>query len=287
MATGASEYIDNTTADVFIPELWSAQAIIAREQALLWGRLVNRSFEAELKMGDTLHVPSRGHLAARSKSANTAITFETVTETNLDISVATHEYTAQGVESITAIQNNRDQLAYYMQEHNYALALSVDDVLAGLPDNFTQTVGTLISEMTYDNWLRAEQYLDDANAPRKGRVIVVSPAEAMGLRKLDEFIHEDYIALHGASSGETELEGAYMKSFMGMPVFKSTNTEGSNGAGHDNAMFQMEALALVMQMAPKVHTDFDIKFFTDELAVEQLYGTKEMRDDHGVWLKGA
>ena len=45
MATGATEFIDNTTADVFIPELWSMEAIVARENQLVFANLVDRKFE--------------------------------------------------------------------------------------------------------------------------------------------------------------------------------------------------------------------------------------------------
>jgi hypothetical protein len=72
-----------------------------------------------------------------------------------------------------------------------------------------------------------------------------------------------------------------------MPVYKSVNVEGSNSAGHDNAMFHRAAFALVKQQAPKTFTMFDIDYFARKVASEQIYGTKEMRDNHAVWCKGA
>ncbi len=257
MATGATEFIDNTTADVFIPELWSMEAIVARENQLVFANLVDRKFEKGLSFGDKIHVPSVGNLASRTKSANTAITYETITETNTDIDIATHEYAAIALENITRVQNNRDQLKLYAGKLGYALALAVDDVLA-----------------------------DDADAPQDGRVMVVSPAQETGLLKLDRFVHNDYDSVHGPGR-ETGLEKAYVSSFMGMPIYRSVNVEGTNSAGHDNGMFQKEALALVMQIAPKTYHQFDIDYIVDKVAVEQLYGTKEMRDDHGVFMKGA
>ena len=286
MATGATEFIDTTTADVFIPEIWSPQAIVAREQQLVFAKLVDRRFENGLYAGDTIHVPGVSDLAARSKSANTAITYETVTESNTDISIATHKYAAIAVESITKVQNNRDQLQLYAGKLGYALGLDVDDTLAGLPDNFSNTVGTLAAENTFNNYLRAIQYLDDANAPAESRYFVISPAAQSGLMKMAEYTSNDYTMLHGEGRN-TALEFAYVKSFLNIPVYKSTNVEGSNSAGHDNTLFQKEAIALVMQMNPTMHSMFDIDYFADKVAIEQLYGTQEMRDDHGVWIKGA
>jgi N4-gp56 family major capsid protein len=286
VATGATEFIDNTTADVFIPELWSMEAIVARENQLVFANLVDRKFEKGLSFGDTIHVPSVGNLASRTKSTNTAITYETITETNTDITIATHEYAAIALENITRVQNNRDQLKLYAGKLGYALALAVDDVLAGLVDNFSQNVGTLAVELTDDEILRARQYLDDADAPQDSRVMVVSPAQETGLLKLDRFVHNDYEAVHGPGR-ETGLEKAYVSSFMGMPIYRSVNVEGTNSAGHDNGMFQKEAVALVMQIAPKTYHQFDIDYIVDKVVVEQLYGTQEMRDDHGVFMKGA
>ena len=286
MATGATEFIDNTTADVFIPEIWSPLAIVAREQQLVFAKLVDRKFENGLSYGDTIHVPGVTDLAARSKSANTAITYETVTESNTDITIGTHKYAAIAVESIVKVQNNRDQLQLYAGKLGYALGLDVDDTLAGLPDNFSQTVGTLAAENTYHDYLRAIQYLDDANAPAENRYFVISPAAEVGLMKADIYTNNDYSMLHGEGRN-TALEFAYVSSFLNIPVYKSTNVEGSNSAGHDNTLFQKEAIALVMQMNPTMHSMFDIDYFADKVAIEQLYGTQEMRDDHGVFIKGA
>jgi len=286
VATGATEFIDNTTADVFIPELWSMEAIVARENQLVFANLVDRKFESGLSFGDTIHVPGVSNLAVRTKSTNGAVTYETVTESNTDISIATHEYAAIALENITRVQNNRDQLQLYAGKLGYALALAVDDVLAGLVDNFSNNVGTLAVELTDDELLRARQYLDDADAPQDSRVMVVSPAQETGLLKLDRFVHNDYESVHGPAR-ETGLEKAYVSSFMGMPIYRSVNVEGTNSAGHDNGMFQKEALALVMQIAPKTYHQFDIDYIVDKVVVEQLYGTQEMRDDHGVFMQGA
>ena len=288
MATGATEFIDNTTADVFIPEIWSTLAIVAREAQLVFAKLVDRKFEDGLVKGDKIHVPNISDLAALAKSANTAITYETVTETNTTITVDQHYYAAIAVESITKVQSDRDQLSAYAGKLGYALGLNVDDALASRveADWSGQTVGTLAAENTYHDYLRAIQYLDDANASADSRYFVISPAAEVGLLKMDTYINNDYTNIHGTGR-DTSLEKAYISSFLGVPVYKSTNVDGSNSAGHDNTFFQREAQALIMQMTPDMHTMFDIDYFADKVAIEQLYGEQVMRSDHGVWIKGA
>ena len=287
MAT-ATDFIDVTSAAAFIPELWATSVLAARENKLVYANLVNRTFEKEMRKGDTLHVGSIGNLAARSKTANTAITYETIVETNTDILVNTHEYAAIAVESIIEVQANRDMLAAYSGKLGYALALSVDDVLAGLVDNFTQTVGTWAVENEWDDFIRADQYLNDADVPMEGRAITLSPAANAGMMKHDRFLSSDYGFVHGDGPPTTMLERSYRKSLLSIyPIYMSVNVEGTNAAGHDNGVFQKESLALVMQLTPTVRHMYDIDYFADKVAVENLYGTKEMRDNHGVWLKGA
>ena len=285
-SASATEFIDNTTADVFIPEIWSALAVVARESQLVFAKLVDRRFEDELRMGDKINIPSVNDLNTASKSANTAITYETITEEMLTITVSTHNYSAIAVESITKVQTNRDMLQLYAGKMGYALAKNVDDTLAGLVDNFSNTVGTLAVENTYDNYLRAIQYLDDADAPADNRYFVISPAAEIGLLKMDVYTNNDYSVLHG-SGRNTALEFAYATSFLGIPTYKSTNVEGTNAAGHDNGLFQKEAIAMIMQMNPTMHSMYDIDYFADKVAIEQLYGISEVRDDHGVFIKGA
>lgn len=289
MATGSTEFVDNTTADVFIPEIWSMEAIVAREQRLVFAKLVNRVDKEVMKFGDTIHFPSRTHLSARTKtlSSNAAITFETQTETNTDLVVNTWEYAAMAVEDIIEVQANRDMFAFYASEMGYALDLAVDDVLAGLVDDFsTNTVGTLATDLSYEDLLLARQMLDDANCPDDDRAIVISPKQEAGFLKLDHFINRDYTENLSVGKGD-KGDKAWIGHWMGVPVYKSTNVEGSNAAGHDNAFMHKSALALALQMKPKTVHQYDINYLTDKVAMEQVYGTKELRDDHGVFMKGA
>lgn len=287
MATGTTEFIDGITADVFFPEMWSKHAIVAREARLNMLALVDTRYKEDLKYGDTIHVPNVTNLTAQTKhkSNNTALSYETVTETTVDITVGTWEYSGIGVESFVDVQSYKDQMALYAPKQAYALELAVDDVLAGLIDDFTaNTLGTLAVPLEYADFLLAMQYLDDANVPDEDRVFVASPKQITYWMTKDEFIRSDYNAIHGGQGAPAGKH--YVKDWLGIPIYRSTNVEGSNGAGHDNGMFHKEALACVMQMEPRTHRHYDIDYLCDKVVMEQLYGTKEMRDDHGVWCKG-
>lgn len=280
MATGATEFIDVTTADVFLGEIWAKEATIAREANLVFGKCVDRKLEPQIKKGQIIHLGNISNLAAQSKSANTAVSYETVTETEVNLTIDQHYYAAFAVEDIIKIQSMQDLRMRYSPKLGYALALQEDDSLAALVDAFSQTVGTLATELTDDNVIRADQYLNDANAPPDERFIVVSPAQKAGFLKLDKFVHRDYGREEAVTKGK--LGGIY-----GYDVLVSTNVDGTNAAGHDNAMFHREAIAAATQIEPKVVSDYDIDYLCDKVVAQQLWGVIEVRDDHGCCMYGA
>lgn len=242
-----------------------------------------------MKVGDYLNVSPISNLTARSKAkaSNAAITYETITETNVQINVATWEYSAIATETIVGLQAKMDLMEKYAPKNGYALAVAVETALAGLVDDFTQTQGTLATALTAPSYIRGRQYLQDAKADLTGAAYFISPAEEANLLDMDKYISNDYSAVHGNGERDNGLKMAYSRNFFRIPVYVSTFVEGSNAAGHDNALMHKEAIALVMQKKPTTYTMFDIDYFVNKVAVEQIYGYKEMRDDHGVWLKGA
>ena len=115
---------------------------------------------------------------------------------------------------------------------------------------------------------------------------MVSPKQEAGFLKLEQFVNADYEKIVGDASAAGP-ERAFVGAWMGIPIYKSTNVEGSNSAGHDNGMMQKDALALVRQLKAETVTWFDGDYLAQKTVSHQIYGTKEMRDDHGVWMKGA
>ena len=282
-----TDFMNNTTADQVVIELWAKEAIYAREKALVFANLVWRVFEKDLRaFGDTVHVNSRSHLSTQTKTTRQPIVYEALTDTNTDITVNTWEYCAIAVETKTKKQSNRDLMDFYAPEQGYTLALSIDTSLGNYIDGVTNSVGTLAINLSHSDLRRARQYLDDAEVPQEGRVMIVSPAEESGFLDMPQMIHEDYRRLQ--SGGEMSAKDrAYVKTWLDIPIYKTTNVEGSNAAGHDNVMMHKEGIALVVQMEATSHVFFDIDYLANKAVVEQLYGSAKMRDDHIVWLKGA
>ena len=169
-----------TQAACHIPELWSPDTIDAVEANVVMAGLVQRKWERDLKVGDILNIGYISNPTASTKTANTNISLEVIgpseAEASETITVNTNQYVAFGVENITEVQSKTNLRSKYTEKGGYALASAVDTNLAALPASFSQIVGTLGVELTYDNLLRGDQYLNDGNAGGEDRFIIVGPA---------------------------------------------------------------------------------------------------------------
>lgn len=285
MATGTTEFIDITTVDVFLLEQWAQSVSRARGKKLVFAAHIDRTPEAELKPGQIYRRQRVSHLAARSKSANAAISYETVTESEDTLTINNYYYAAFAVEDVITRMVKVNQITAYLPEIAYALAKQEDDDVAALIDDgtFTNTVGVLATGLTYDNYVRSDQYLQDAEAPEDDRVIIISHAEKAYAIKQDQFINSQYVKLQEGKSNTGLLGG-----ILGYPVFVTGNTNGSNAAGHDNVMMHKSAIFMAQQMSPQVVTGWDQDYYAAKVSAMETYGMAIVGaySDHAVWMKG-
>ena len=279
MATGASEFVDKTIADgVFSPDIWSKQVLRATEANLVFAKSVNRGFEDDASVGKSVKVASIGNLAARAKTENNAIAYETVAETATTIVLNIWSYAAVGIEDIVKVQSIVDVQNEYQRKLGYALAKDIDSKLAADVAGFSQTVGTLGTAASDANIIRAMQYLDDADAPADDRFLILSPAEKANKVALDRWSNALYVG------DRKPVINGMLGEMYGFNIAVTTNLVKPAGGQGNNAAFHRDALALVEQRTPKMHLFYDIDFFTWKLASEVIYGHQEMRDNFGVWI---
>ena len=265
-----------TQAACHIPEIWSADTIDAVEANVVMAGLVQRKWERELKVGDILNIGYISNPTASTKTANTNISLEVIgpseAEASETITVNTNQYVAFGVENITEVQSKTNLRSKYTEKGGYALASAVDTNLAALPASFSQIVGTLGVELTYDNLLRGDQYLNDGNSSGDERFIIVGPAAKAGLLKLEQLTNRDYVM--GDEAGRAVRDG-----FIGKILGASTHVTtlvNSPSAGQAECWYcHKDGVALIMQDT-KSHADYVIERDADVVLLTQLYGYTEV-----------
>ena len=81
--------VDNTSAATFIPEIWSDEVIAAYENSLVLAPLVKKMSMVG-KKGDTVHIPAPVRGTATAKSANTAVSIQNATESEVQVVIDKH-----------------------------------------------------------------------------------------------------------------------------------------------------------------------------------------------------
>lgn len=237
---------------------------------------VERKWEKELPFGDIVNIGYISNPTASTKTANANVSLEVIgpssAEASDTITVNTHQYVAFGLENITKVQSKTDLRSKYSTKAGYALASAVDTNLATLPQNFSNSVGTLGIELTYDNLLRAWQYLGDANAPESDRYIILGPAATAGILKLDEFKSSDYV---GPETAGQAVRDAFIGKILGAPTFNTTLLRAPAGSQHEGFFCHKLGVALLMQDV-KSRAAFAIERDAEVLTFTQIYGYNEI-----------
>lgn len=277
MAAGT---MTTTTGAIFIPELWALELFAAMQKKLVMAGLVWTPRDSEAskitRMGDTIRLQQISHIAARDKSANTDVTYDNVTETDLTITINKHKYVAFNIEDILAAQAQPDLRAEYVKEAAYGLALAVDSDLMALYSGLSQSVGVGGSDISEQTILDGKLLLDNADVPREGRSFVIAPAQENVLLKIPRFTEVQMIG-----GGGEAIRNGMIGRIHGFDVYVSTNVAASGGTTY-NLMFHREAFGLAMQSAPKMKVLDDPDSIGFKTVVHEIYGVAEIRDSHGI-----
>ena len=297
VATGLTDTA-STGAGGLIPEVWSASTRDSLLANLVGWNLIDRSFEEEMagRAYDTIHIDGVGGTTDDTRAgfdvssnitltAGATLTAEVITFlTQVDLAIDTHAYKFWDLEFELDLMTQMPLMERGAERTSYTVAQKADDDCVALIDNFSQTVGTLASGLTDVDILRSIQYLNDANAQEEGRVGLFSSAEQINLLQVDVYRNSLYDQAFAAAA-DGKFRGFFGSKY-GVDFYMSTNTEGTNAAGHDNGIFQREALAGAMIDNNRVATDYEITTDSFRHAVHSIYGLIEVRDTSGVWAKG-
>ena len=197
----------------------------------------------------------------------------------------THVYQAFDLEYEADLFSNIGLMEKLTKAAGYAVAHRIDDDAAAFIDNFSQVVGTLGMGLQESDVKRGIQYLNDAFAPEEGRVFLFSPAEQMSLMGIERFVNSAYASSVGNIDQGSKFKG-YQANILGLDWYMSQNVEGTNAAGHDNGMWQKDAVAALIVEEARTALHYEIGTDSTRYAVHAIYGFIEVRDDHGVFMRG-
>lgn len=290
MSLGANQ-ITTTSHSNFNPTIWSKETIREFEATLVLGDKVNRSRDGEVRQfGQAIKMNTISNLAAFDKTANTAVSLQDPTESQVTLNVDKHKYAAFLVEDMEKVQANVDLMSEYTSKAGYAVKKAFDTDLANLATGFSQSAGTYNTALTEDAILNGIETIDLNDVPQNDRCFVLRPEAVRDLRDIDDYTRFDGTGYAGSFAYGTVGDGKQMRpnGLVGMlynaPIYMTTQIA-KTGNNISNMYFHKDALAAAVQMSPRVQSDYKLEYLGNLTVVDMLYGVVELRDEAGLELR--
>lgn len=294
-----TNHVTNTTADKFIPEIWSDEIIASYKSNLVMAPLVTKmSFKG--KKGDTLHIPKPTRGSATAKAASTQVTLQAATESEVQVLVNQHWEYSRLIEDITEVQALASLRRFYTEDAGYALAKVVDTQLIQLgrsaqggsgtnaytgafsgADGTTSFIGTA-GALTDAAIRRTIQRLDDADVPMEGRKLIIPPSSRNTLNGIARYTEQAFVGEQGQAN---VIRNGRVGNLYGVEVYVTTNADSTSTANTRVAlMFHKDAFVLAEQMGVRSQTQYKQEYLGTLFTSDMLFGTAELRDNAAVAL---
>ena len=280
-----------TTVTHEIPELWSAITADDREENLIVFNTYDRRYESEAGSSayDTINILSVGNFTTGpTLGVGATLTYEAgVLNAPVQLVIDTHAYHAFDLETEAELMTDISLMSKLSHKSGYAVALKMDDDAAGMIDDFgTNVVGTLGQALDEEDVRTAQRMLDDAIVPEDGRVFIMAPIPLSHFMGIDKLTNNLFASRVGNLNVQENKRRGTKGHLHGATWMVTGNVEGSNSAGHDNGMYHAEVVAVAVIDNMRTAKAYEIDTDSDKFAMHSIYGLIEVRDDHGVFMRG-
>lgn len=247
-----------TTLASVLKAIWSDTPTTTYRSNTVLVPMMDHTWEPELGVGRGNIVNIYGftqNTGASNRGAGTgtfgtgaSITFTANTEAQTQMTVNRFYYMADRM----AIESTGQVMPGYVmrlaQGRGEAIALQIDADLAADNTNGLDAgtaIGTDNVDITEDDLFTAQTTLNNSNAKLMDRFLVLSPASAASVSKIESLRN----SLYRASTGgiDTGAAAGHIGPALTFQVYMSNNLEAGT-AGKKNAAFQREAIAYAEQM---------------------------------------
>ena len=215
----------------FVPQIWEARLLEHLDKALVYGNLVNRDYEGDIRnQGDTVKINQIGDITVNNYTKGSNITYESVDGTPTTLVIDQAKYFAFKVEDIDQVQANVNLVDGAMARASYALRDVVDQHIAAHYTDVTNTIGddTTPESITsankaYEALVDLRTALDEKNVQSTGRFVVVPPAFYAYMLKDSRFVAA------GTSKTDSVLANGFIGQAAGFDIYQSNNVPNTEG----------------------------------------------------------
>lgn len=211
------------SVSAIIPTIWSASVLRAFEKASVYGSCLSRAYQGDAIRGNIVKVPKVADVAVRDYTMRTAITYDDIAASTVDILIDKQSYWALKCEDIEKTQAAPDFLAAATAGAGYALRDTIDKYTAGILDagaGIVADLGTTAAPLSINSgaivglFALLGQKLNEANVPQVGRWAIISP-----------WLHKKLVLakLEKETPNTSIVSDGYVGRFMGFDILVSNN----------------------------------------------------------------
>jgi hypothetical protein len=286
MGQPAGTIFDTGVTQDFLPELWADLIYKFFDEKLVFKNTVEDYSALVQNGGDTVHIPEIAKMSASSLTDGAQISYVAPAETNTQLSIDKHFYSAKMFTDVLQVQSSYDLISAYAKAMSSALAKQVDSDIAAqlIQVNQGATLAT-DDQITANEFEAAIAVLGENDIDyTSGDVYFVvnptlyadmlNPAGTFGAA----FVRSDITGFNSENS--PALTGVVGR-LMGMPVLMS-NSLSSGGTNVSGVIYHKSACAMAVQRDIDVKESYDIDFLATKIVAHTLYGVKLLDDSDNI-----
>lgn len=275
----------------FIPEVWSSKFLVRLRKAHVFGGIVNRDYEGEIReFGDSVKINEVGPITVSNYTQHSEISFETLNSAQKTLLIDQAKFFAFKIDDIEEAQTKPKLMNAAMEEAAFSVSDVIDQFLASkyteagvLDATNLGTATTAISILSstgnaFTILSKASQRLTESNVPQQGRWMVIPP-----------WFHNKLMnAAAGTGSGLTTstvkdmgggiLVDGWVGKLWGFDLFISNNVAVPTGSTYAVMFGNRQAISYAGQIAKIAATDIE-KGFGQGVKGLYVYGGKVVRPE--------
>lgn len=268
--------------DNFIPEIWSAKLFRDYDQAFVFGNLVNRDYEGEIRgEGDVVKINSIGPITVNTWTKNTTtMTVQPLTGAQMSLIIDKSDYFHFFVDDVDKAQQNPKVMGEAMRKSAVALANQADETIAGLYVDAGHTMTTALVGPTAiaEKLAEIHRTMDEHDVPFEGRWLAIPPylQRALVLGAIG-YTPATNAGVRNIDAGVVWQTGR-IGSAMGFDIFMSNNltahaNSGSTGQMHYSLAGNRDAITFADQITSVEAYRPELQF-ADAVKGLHVYGMK-------------
>jgi len=277
-----------TQLDVFIPELWADGVYRYFEKNLVFKPFFDDYSSLVKGAGDVLHIPTVQEVATATKAVNTGVAYSVATETDIDLAIDQHIYSAKLFEDLAMIQSNEQLFDKYARSMAYGLAKAVDTKIEAL----LQTIGTnqdlaANNSMSNADVETALGTLISNDIPADECAFFVNPLIYADLLNAKAFVAAGVSGSTSTSAGvgfgadNAAMNTGQVGMLFGIPVYTSSLIPTTSSDGIEvGYLVHKSAIAVAVQQDIRVQSEYSVDYLGTKVVADIIYGAVITTSNH-------